>query len=106
MSHLVTIHWHVFAGDPLAFRVTVESDAEASDVQAAEWRHPEIDTLTLDSGLSVSDGDDGAIVVDGDAGTPTLTAGASKEAHLLVDVGAGLMVVAVQRVQVSRRVDG
>lgn len=105
MSHLATKLWHVYSGDPLAFAVTVTSDAAAADVVAAEWRHPDVATLTLGGGLIVSDDADGNIVVEGDAGAPTLPLNDhGKEAHLLLDTGAGLQVIAVQRVRVSRRV--
>lgn len=105
MSHLPTYYWHLYSGDPLAFTIPVESTSSAADVVEAEWRHPDVTTLTLSGGtLSVSDDGNGNIVVDGDAGAPNLPVTKGKEAQLLVDVGKGLQVDSVQEVSVGSRV--
>lgn len=105
MSHLSTYYWHLYSGDPLAFTIPVESTSSAADVVEAEWRHPDVTTLTLSGGaLQVSDDGNGNIVVDGDAGTPSLPTTEGKEAQLLVDVGKGLQVDSLQSVKVGSRV--
>lgn len=106
MSHLTATTLHFYTGDPIAFAGTIETDLSASDVSAAEWRHPDLDSpITLaDGDITVSDVSDG-IHVQCDAGTPDLPANTAKEAQLLFDTGAGLQVVAVQTVKIDPRVD-
>lgn len=98
-------HWDRFVGEPLRFSVVVTSDAVAADVIEADWRHPDVATITMSGGgITVADDSDGNIVVKGDAGAPTgLVAGSNRDAQLALDTGAGLVVVQTATLHVHAR---